>query len=128
MIENALKMAKSAISLEERMKDPLFEESYQRLRAAVADHRDEAPGQKRLGRHPAPSFSAATATRTTSSRRPSSALFEALREEREAFLSVVHSELSSNAVLRRHFLASLEERDGGRYLPALDPSSSWTRH
>ena len=128
VIENALKMAKSAIELAKSMKNPRFKEAYEQLHAVFAEPSNKTstepsridtplPSFQRGQRHPDDEFEAAIQQS-----------FNGLREEREAFLSVVHGQLSSDAVLRSHFLVSLKELDGDRYRSALDPSSSWTHH
>ena len=128
MIEAALKLAANAIDLEEKLKDPRFKQTYERLMQAVASADDgKADGRSHLAKNQVPSFA-----RT---QRHSDAEIEAiiqqtmkgLKDEREAFLSAAHSRLSADPVLRRHFLKTLKEVDGVRYLPALDPASTWSR-
>lgn len=132
-IENALELAKSAVELEERMKDPHFKEGYQsayaELAALLKEERGESCSDKRDSesphthtpppsflrdqRHPDAEFDAAIQRS-----------FDGLRTEREEFLTMIHGHLSGDAVLRHHFFMSLDKLNGGHYRAALDPSPS----
>ncbi len=127
-IENALKMAKSAIELEEKMKDPGFKKAYEaheRMFAVSSTHLEKASGESSRLDAALPTFQRGPRHSDDECEMAIQQSFDGLREDREAFLSVIHGQLSSNAVLRRHFLLSLKKLDGRRYLPALDPKSSW---
>lgn len=120
-IESALKLARSQISLDEKLKDPRFKEAYESLSGAFTAHRDKAsdapqpagtplPAFTRTQRHPDEEFEAAIQRS-----------FDGLREDREAFLSVAYGQLAGDPLLRRHFFASLEKINGNRYRASVDP-------
>lgn len=128
-IESALEMARTAIEREKHMRNPQFKEVYERLTAAVRGQGNGTPAAPspadetplpsflRTQRHPDEEFEAVIQH-----------AFDDLQQEREAFLSVIHGELTSDPLLRRHFLVSLEKLKAGRYQSALDPGASWARH
>ena len=120
-IERALEQARSEISLEEELKNPRFKEAYESLTKALGAHIDEAQDTEPDAETPPPSFS-------RSQRHPDEEIeaaiqrsFDGLREDREAFLSVIYGKLAGDPLLRRHFFASLEQLDGSRYLSSVDP-------
>ncbi|HIE0523709.1 TPA: UvrD-helicase domain-containing protein [Stenotrophomonas maltophilia] len=124
-VESALELARSEISLKEKLKDPRFKEAYESLSEALEPHRNPPlympektplPTFSRSQRHPDEEFEAAIQRS-----------FDGLKEDREAFLSAIHGQLASNPALRQHFLTSIEKLSGSRYLKALDPTSSWNR-
>lgn len=122
VIENSLKSAE----FQEQMQDnPRLRANYQELMAALANGSDDndsghicnpLPTFQRTQPHPDSDIEAAIA-----------ATFHRLREDREAFLSVVHARLDRDPKLRGHFFRALEDLNGAQYLAALDPSSSWSR-
>jgi DNA helicase-4 len=126
-IDSALNMAKSAIELEEKMKDPVFKEAYQSASIEIADLHADSPNDKSLIDIPAPSFRRDQRHPDAEIEAAIQRVFDELREEREAFLSVKHSHLSEDQHLCRHFLSALEKLSGERYLLALDLPFSSTR-
>lgn len=120
-IESALKLARSQISLDEKLKDPRFKEAYESLSGALTAHRDKASDPQRPAGTPLPAF-------TRPQRHPVEEFevaiqrsFDGLREDREAFLSVAYGQLAGDPLLRRHFFASLEKINGNRYRASVDP-------
>lgn len=132
VIESALKRAQTNIKIEELKKDPrrkeLFEQAYQDLSALLADSPDETPAQSIKDETPLPSFQRYQRHRDDEVEAAIQRSFDELQAEREAFLSVIHSQLSSDVNLRRHFLEALTSLGCNRYRSALDPASSWTDH
>ena len=132
IIESALKRAHSNIKIEELKKDPrrkeLFEQSYRELMGALAESKDKTPAQPRRDETPLPSFKRSQRHQDDEVEAAIQRAFDELQAEREAFLSVIHSQLSKDATLRRHFLEVLTSHGWNRYRSALDPASSWTNH
>jgi DNA helicase-4 len=126
-IEKALELANSAIDFEERVKDPSFKETYEWLFAALGDDSDETVAEPSRSDTPVPSFKRSQRHSDDEFEIAIQHSFDGLREERDAFLSVIHGQLTSDALLRRHFLESLEKLDGVRYRASLDPHATWQR-
>lgn len=124
-IESALDLARSAISLEEELKDPRFREAYESLSEAIEAHRDTPEDARPPLNTPLPTFSRSQQHPDEDFEAAIQRSFDGLREDREAFLSAIHGQLATDPVLRRHFLTSIEKLSAGHYLAVLDPTSSW---
>lgn len=120
-IESAVDLARSEISLEEKMKDPHFKEAYESLSGALAAHREEARDARLPVETPLPTFSRSQRHPDEDFEAAIQRSFDGLREDREAFLSVTYGQLAGDPLLRRHFFASLEKLDGNRYRASVDP-------
>lgn len=126
-IESAFDLARSKISLEEKLKDRHFKEAYESLSGALAAHREEARDARLPVGTPLPTFSRSQRHPDEDFEATIQRSFDGLREDREAFLSAIHGQLARDPVLRHHFLTSIEKLSGRHYLAALDPTSSWKR-
>lgn len=128
MIESALKRAKMAIDVEESMKNPAHKKPYEESLAIFTIRPNSASDKPSRIKTPLPSFEREMRDSDSEIEAAIQQTFDSLREWREEFLSVVHGQLSSNATLRRHFDAALDELGGSRYRSALAPISPSTRH
>ncbi|WP_024956671.1 UvrD-helicase domain-containing protein [Stenotrophomonas maltophilia] len=126
-IESALELARSAISLEEKLKDPRFKEAYESLSEALDANRHEPEEAQSWVETPLPTFSRSQQHPDEDIDAAIQRSFDGLREDRDAFLSAIHGQLAGDSVLRHHFLTSIEKLHGRHYLVALDPTSSWHR-
>lgn len=126
-IESALELARSEISLEEKLKDLRFKEAYESLSEALEANRHEPEDAQPRVETPLPTFSRSQQHPEEDFEAAIQRSFDGLREDREAFLSAIHGQLATDPVLRRHFLTSIEKLSAGHYLAALDPTSSWQR-
>jgi DNA helicase IV len=126
-IESALELARSAISLEEKLKDPRFKEAYESLSEALDANRHEPEEAQSRVETPLPTFSRSQQHSDKGIDAAIQRSFDGLREDRDAFLSAIHGQLAEDSVLRHHFLTSIEKLHGRHYLAALDPTSSWHR-
>ncbi|HGM6770628.1 TPA: hypothetical protein ACKQAW_001176 [Stenotrophomonas maltophilia] len=126
-IESALELARSEISLEEKLKDLRFKEAYESLSEALEANRHEPEDAQPRVETPLPTFSRSQQHPEEDFEAAIQRSFDGLREDREAFLSAIHGQLATDPVLRRHFLTSIAKLSAGHYLAALDPTSSWQR-
>ena len=124
-IESALRVAESNVKLDERLKDPQFREIYQNVFSQVsAATKDVDNSRSNVPNRAAPSFHAVYQHSDPEIQASIQRKVNEIRKDREAFLSVVHAQLSANASLRKHFLTHLHTVDGDLYLAALDPKGS----
>ena len=125
VIEAALDQAKSAIDLQEKLKNPLFKEAYLSFSDAFsslneATHRDSGEIEK-----PVPNFVPNREFSDENIADEVQRVVARLRDEREAFLSAVYVKLTADRTLRENFVREVHKLNGNRYLPAIDPFSSW---
>ena len=118
-IETALKMAKRQIELDEKMKDPLFRDGYEKLSRVLRE--GDATGSEeieRAERH-IPVFERKTQHPDPKTEQAIKAKLDQMKEERAFFLQGAVSELRRDPVLARYFEEELKKLGGEKYMASL---------
>ena len=118
-VETALKMAKRQIELDEKMKDPLFRDGYEKFSRVLRE--GDATGSEeieRAERH-IPVFERKTQHPDPKTEQAIKAKLDQMKEERAYFLQGVVRELTGNALLTQHFEEKLKKLGGEQYIASL---------
>ncbi|WP_324022788.1 hypothetical protein [Aeromonas caviae] len=106
------------------MKDPHFKMAYEHINKAVPAHHDTSQCESNRITYPVPDFHNQQWHPDPELDEIIRRTVEELREVRDAFLLVIHTQLNEDDILRFHFLKNIRKKNDVRYLTALNLSAA----